>query len=103
MKVLVVMFMMVGVLGWPVPGDVLPYSADIDKPVVLYEFAYEVSDPDTGNFQNRVEVKLANGDVFGSWSVLLPSQVIMTVVYNVTDNQGFRYTLTMVPVSSHDL
>lgn len=56
-----------------------------------------MADPITNNFHNRVEVKLPNGDVLGSWSVLLPDNIIQTVVYNVTGNQGFRYTITRVP------
>ncbi|XP_068230758.1 cuticle protein 8-like [Palaemon carinicauda] len=78
-----------------------PQSDPINSlyPIIPYEFAFEVADPPTNNFQNRAEVKLPNGDVFGSWSLLLPDGNIQTVTYNVTGNQGFQYSLVLTPAT----
>lgn len=65
---------------------------------LIYDFGYEVADPETGNFQNRAELKQSNGDVYGSYSYLLPTREILTVIYNVIGDQGFRYTMTRTPV-----
>ncbi|XP_066942645.1 cuticle protein 21-like [Macrobrachium rosenbergii] len=66
-------------------------------PIIPYEFAYEVADPPTNNYQNRAEIKLPNGDVFGSWSLLRPDGNIQTVTYNVTGIQGFQYSIVLTP------
>lgn len=65
---------------------------------ITYDFGYEVADPETGNFQNRAELKQANGDVYGSYSLLQPNNQIMTVIYNVIGDRGFQYTITWTPV-----
>nr|XP_053636090.1 uncharacterized protein LOC128691286 [Cherax quadricarinatus] len=69
-------------------------------PIIPYEFGYEVSDPETNNFHNRAEVKTASGDVFGSYSLLLPTNEVLTLTYNVTGDLGFQYSLVLTPVGS---
>ncbi|XP_068230748.1 cuticle protein 8-like [Palaemon carinicauda] len=97
MKVLVLlMLVIVAVFSAPSPQTAQTQSL---YPIIPYEFAYEVADPPTSNFQNRAEVKLPNGDVFGSWSLLLPDGNIQTVSYNVTGNQGFQYSLVLTPAT----
>ena len=48
-----------------------------------------MEDPLTNNFQNKAEMKDANGNVFGSYSVLMPDGYIYTTSYNVTGQSGF--------------
>ncbi|XP_068230760.1 cuticle protein 8-like [Palaemon carinicauda] len=94
MKVLAMLMLAAAVLSSPLPQGT---HSDTLYPIIPYEFAFEVADPPTNNFQNRAEVKLPNGDVFGSWSLLLPDGNIQTVTYNVTGNQGFQYSIALIP------
>ncbi|XP_068230759.1 uncharacterized protein [Palaemon carinicauda] len=94
MKVLILVTLVSAVLCFPSPQS---HHSDSLYPIIPYEFAFEVADPPTNNFQNRAEVKLPNGDVFGSWSLLLPDGNIQTVTYNVTGNQGLQYSLVLTP------
>ncbi|XP_063874791.1 uncharacterized protein LOC135108085 [Scylla paramamosain] len=66
-------------------------------PVIPYEYAFEISDKASLTYYSRTETKLQNGDVFGSWAVLLSNDDIQTVVYNVTNGQGFQHTITYSP------
>lgn len=50
-----------------------------------YEFAYEVKDDATTNYQNRVEF-VENGELRGSYSLLYPDGVVRTSVYSDTGN-----------------
>ncbi|XP_042878207.1 uncharacterized protein LOC122257173 [Penaeus japonicus] len=68
------------------------------QPIIPYNFGYEIADAPTNNFQNRAEIKTPNGDVFGSWSWLMPTNEIFTLSYNVTGNLGFRYSISITPV-----
>ncbi|XP_042226668.1 uncharacterized protein LOC121869382 [Homarus americanus] len=84
-----VLCVVVAVAGLPAPQS----SSSTEWPIIPYDFGYEVSDAETNNYQNRAEIKLPNGDVFGSYSLLRPDNVIMTVTYNVTGDDGFRYSI----------
>ncbi|XP_069171027.1 uncharacterized protein [Procambarus clarkii] len=85
------------VLGSPTPQPL--HEAPVTEwPIIPYEFGYEVADPETNNFQNRAEMKTTNGDVFGSYSLLLPTNEILTLSYNVTGDLGFQYSLVLSPV-----
>ncbi|CAL4196196.1 unnamed protein product, partial [Meganyctiphanes norvegica] len=57
--------------------------------IIPYSYGYEVQDPLTNNYQNKAEIKTANGDVFGSYSVLMPDGYIYTTTYNSTLTTGF--------------
>lgn len=59
------------------------------QPIRPYSYSYDVSDPLTYNFQNKAEIKTVTGDVFGSYSVLMPDNYIYTTTYNVTGNSGY--------------
>ncbi|XP_045102794.1 uncharacterized protein LOC123499164 isoform X2 [Portunus trituberculatus] len=72
-------------------------------PVIPYEYAFEISDEASLTYYSRTETKLPNGDVFGSWAVLLPNDDIQTVVYNVTDGRGFKHTITYSPAEEFGL
>ncbi|XP_066942644.1 cuticle protein 8-like [Macrobrachium rosenbergii] len=97
MKVLALLMLVAAVFSAPSPQA--PVAEPV-YPIIPYEFAYEVADPPTNNYQNRAEIKLPNGDVFGSWSVLLPDGIIQTVTYNVTGNLGFQYSIVLTPVGT---
>ncbi|KAK8389728.1 hypothetical protein O3P69_009018 [Scylla paramamosain] len=74
------------------PIQNLPQTAPIETqvwPVLPYSYSYTVSDPDTGNYQNKAEIMNELGEVFGSYSVLMPDNIIYTTFYNVTGNSGF--------------
>lgn len=58
-------------------------------PPIPYSFQYEIQDIETGNYQNRAEMKTETGDVFGSYSVMMPDGYIYTTTYNVTGSSGF--------------
>lgn len=58
-------------------------------PVIPYSYQYEVQDALTGNYQNKAEMKTDTGDVFGSYSVLMPDGYIYTTTYNVTGLSGY--------------
>ncbi|XP_050737462.1 uncharacterized protein LOC127008965 [Eriocheir sinensis] len=104
---LVLAALVAGVLSLPRPeqggsdelilGDEDGEYADFSEDIV-YEYAFEISDEATRTYYSRTEIKLSNGDVFGSWAVLLPSDEIQTMVYNVTKGNGYRYSLTYTPV-----
>lgn len=53
-----------------------------------YEFAYEVHDDETTNYQNRVEY-VEDGVLQGSYSLLAPDGVVRTSVYKDEGN-GFE-------------
>lgn len=66
----------------------------IGQPVIIpYSYGYEVQDAATQNFQNKAEIKTETGDVFGSYSQLMPDGKIYTTTYNVTGNSGYRASL----------
>ncbi|XP_064100090.1 uncharacterized protein LOC135211005 [Macrobrachium nipponense] len=94
MKVLAMLMLAAAVFSAPSPQGV---QSDGPFPIIPYEFAFEVADPPTNNYQNRAEIKLPNGDVFGSWSLLRPDGNIQTVTYNVTGNLGFQYSIVLTP------
>ncbi|XP_045102805.1 uncharacterized protein LOC123499169 isoform X2 [Portunus trituberculatus] len=74
------------------PTQNLPQTAPTETqvwPVLPYSYSYTVSDLDTNNFQNKAEIMNELGDVFGSYSVLMPDNIIYTTTYNVTGNSGF--------------
>lgn len=56
-----------------------------------YNFAYEISDDETSNFQNRVEM-VEDGILTGSFSFLGADGVIRTVVYK-DDGGGFEVNI----------
>ncbi|KAF2355872.1 Insect cuticle protein [Trinorchestia longiramus] len=58
-------------------------------PIIPYSYQYEVQDAVTGNYQNKAEMKAPNGDVYGSYSVLMPDGYIYTTTYNVTATTGY--------------
>lgn len=58
------------------------------QPLMPYEFAYEVKDDATTNYQNRVEF-VEDGVLRGSYSLLAPDGVVRTSVYSDTGN-GFE-------------
>ncbi|XP_064101007.1 uncharacterized protein LOC135211668 [Macrobrachium nipponense] len=95
MKVLALL-MLVIVAVFSAPSPQTGPSENL-SPIIPYEFAYEVADPPTNNYQNRAEIKLPNGDVFGSWSLLRPDGIIQTVTYNVTGINGFQYSIALTP------
>jgi len=64
------------------------YHSSESFEIIPYNYAYEIQDPDTSNYQNKAEMKLPNGDVFGSYSVLMPDGFIYTTMYNITDAHG---------------
>ncbi|XP_047498064.1 uncharacterized protein LOC125045054 [Penaeus chinensis] len=70
------------------------------QPIIPYNFGYEVADAATNNFQNRAEIKTPNGDVFGSYSWLMPTNEILTLSYNVTGTAGFQYSINITPVGA---
>ena len=57
--------------------------------MIPYSYQYEVQDADTANFQNKAELKTETGDVYGSYSVLMPDGYIYTTTYNVTGTSGY--------------
>ncbi|XP_076062347.1 larval cuticle protein A1A-like [Oratosquilla oratoria] len=65
------------------------------EPERLYDFGYEVQDEATNNFQNRAEIKTVLGDVFGSYSLLMPNGFIYTTTYTVTGKEGFKAKLVI--------
>lgn len=65
------------------------YTVVCLQPIRPYSYSYDVSDPPTYNFQNKAEIKTVTGDVFGSYSVLMPDNYIYTTTYNVTGNSGY--------------
>ncbi|XP_066942757.1 cuticle protein 21-like [Macrobrachium rosenbergii] len=95
MKVFVIASFLAAV--WAFPHPQLAPAPEVGQsavwPIRPYSYAYEISDPPTGNFQNKAEIKNANGDVFGSWSVLMPDNYIYTTSYNVTGLSGFLYNI----------
>ncbi|XP_068230746.1 cuticle protein 19.8-like [Palaemon carinicauda] len=101
MKVFVIASFIAAVLAFPHPqqGPAPAVGQSAVWPVRPYSYAYEISDPATGNFQNKAEIKNANNDVFGSWSVLMPDNYIYTTSYNVTGLSGFLYNLVKTPAN----
>jgi len=75
-----------------------PEHQDFDYEIP-YNYGYEIQDAASNNFQNKAEVKLSNGDVYGSYSVLMPDGYIYTTSYNSTNEDGYRATLvkTLAP------
>merc|ERR1719391_1255629 len=64
-------------------------SSEEEETIIPYSFAFEVSDPETNNYQNRAEIKQTSGDVFGSYSVLMPDGLVYTTKYNATKGGGY--------------
>ena len=58
---------------------------------VSYQFAYEVRDDKTTNYQNRVEL-MENGVLQGSFSLLAPDGVVRTFIYS-DDGSGYQVRL----------
>jgi len=85
------------VLTTPLPQQEVQQTVQgiaLGQPVIIpYSYGYEVQDAATQNFQNKAEIKTENGDVFGSYSQLMPDGKIYTTTYNVTGNNGYRATL----------
>ena len=54
-----------------------------------YQFAYEVKDDPTTNYQNRVEF-VENGVLQGSYSLLAPDGVVRTWIYSDDGVSGFQ-------------
>ncbi|KAK7072912.1 hypothetical protein SK128_024402 [Halocaridina rubra] len=79
------------VIGFPLHTTAAP-----KWDIIPYEKSWEVSDPKTNNYQNWVEIKLPNGDVFGSYSVLLPNNEIHTTTYNVTGDKGYQQSRSVM-------
>jgi len=79
------------VVASPVPQDLASQESQESQEyaVIPYNYGYEVQDPETNNFQNKAEVKTASGDVYGSYSVLMPDGYIYTTTYNVTRGGGY--------------
>jgi len=69
--------------------------------IIPYNYGYEIQDPESGNFQNKAEVKLPNGDVFGSYSVLMPDGYVYTTTYNITAANGYTTHLAKVKAPSY--
>lgn len=59
------------------------------QPIRPYSYGYEINDPETRNFQNKAEIKTEAGDVYGSYSVLMPDNYIYTTTYNATALTGY--------------
>ncbi|XP_064100818.1 uncharacterized protein LOC135211439 [Macrobrachium nipponense] len=74
-------------------------ATEYEYNIIPYETSWQVSDPEGNNFQNFFEIKLPNGDVYGSYSVLLPNNEIHTTTYNVTGNKGYRQTRSIVKIN----
>ncbi|KAA0183356.1 hypothetical protein HAZT_HAZT010224 [Hyalella azteca] len=66
-----------------------PLPQDESFAIIPYNYGYEVQDPETNNFQNKAEIKTSEGDVYGSYSVLMPDGYIYTTTYNVTGDSGY--------------
>merc|ERR1712212_202371 len=100
MKVLVVLLVSSAmVLASPAPQAPAATTATQQPHAVIpYNYGYEIADAATNNFQNRAEIKTPNGDVFGSYSYLMPTNEIFTMSYNVTGNLGFQYSINITPV-----
>jgi len=62
---------------------------------IPYNFAYEVSDPASNNFYNRVELKNENGEVIGSYSVYMPDGLIYTTSYRADADNGYVANLVI--------
>lgn len=54
-----------------------------------YSFGYDISDPNTGNFQYRSEERYPNGTVVGSYGFVDPTGAPRTYNY-VADEKGYR-------------
>ena len=51
------------------------------------------------NFQNKAEMMDENGNVYGSYSVLMPDGIIYTTSYNVTKEGGYVARITKTPAT----
>ncbi|ROT67164.1 uncharacterized protein [Penaeus vannamei] len=98
MKVLAIVLASAAAVALALPAPQVQDAAQTTYPVIPYNYGYEVADVATNNFQNRAEIKLPNGDVFGSYSWLMPTNEIFTLSYNVTGNLGFQYSINITPV-----
>ncbi|XP_071514835.1 cuticle protein 10.9-like [Panulirus ornatus] len=65
-------------------------------PAMPYQFAFEIKDHPTANYQNRVEF-VEDGVLQGSYSLLSPDGVIRTAVYKDDGSSGFKVTLHEIP------
>ncbi|KAA0199166.1 Cuticle Protein CPR RR-2 [Hyalella azteca] len=75
-------------------------------PLMPYNFAFEVRDDETTNYQNRVEV-VEDGVLRGSFSFLGADGVIRTVTYTDDGTSGFQIQTQEIPtdvivVGAHD-
>ncbi|XP_042858707.1 uncharacterized protein LOC122244798 [Penaeus japonicus] len=101
MKVLAIVLVSAAAVALAIPApQVQPAAQTTQYPIIPYNYGYEIADAPTNNFQNRAEIKLPNGDVFGSYSWLMPTNEIFTLSYNVTGNLGFRYSTSITPVGA---
>ncbi|KAF2350230.1 Insect cuticle protein [Trinorchestia longiramus] len=81
-----------------------PLPQDEDTVAIIpYNYGYEVQDPETNNFQNKAEIKTSEGDVYGSYSVLMPDGYIYTTTYNVTGDSGFISRLVKTLAQVEDI
>jgi len=71
-----------------------PLPEESREVYIPYNFAYEVSDPESNNFYNRAEVKNEQGEVIGSYSVYMPDGLIYTTSYKA--GPGIGYTANLV-------
>ncbi|CAH2056566.1 unnamed protein product, partial [Iphiclides podalirius] len=60
-----------------------------EVPPPQYNFAYEVNDPQTGDFKRQQESR-QGGTVLGQYSLLQPDGVTRTVDYRADDHTGFN-------------
>lgn len=82
-------------------GSPLPQEQEYD--IIPYNYGYEVQDADTNNYQNKAEIMTPNGDVYGSYSVLMPDGYIYTTTYNVTGDSGFVSRLVKTLAQREDI
>merc|ERR1711970_436125 len=63
-----------------------------------YNFGFEVSDDNTTNYQNRVETSDGNGHIKGSYSYVLPDNMVYTVTYeDKKDGTGLQVSVRKEP------
>lgn len=66
-----------------------------EQPLMPYNFAYEISDDATTNYQNRVEI-VEDGVLSGSYSFLGADGVIRTVSYSDDGTSGFQVSFVII-------
>merc|ERR1711970_619962 len=72
-----------------------PTTTQEPKP---YNFGFEVSDDNTTNYQNRAEASDGSGRVKGSYSYVLPDNMVYTITYeDNNDGQGIKMVVRKEP------